>query len=176
MWFWSLGLLQLSLVSFIQDEQQKSTHSSFIMTLFIVSRQTIGQGLGWNILKALSFFAAVPSLSNQVLKTHTSMAWRRPWQLTPVLLPRESHGQRSQSGYSLWARKVSDMTAPLSLSVSVQFSHSVVSDSLWSHGLQHARPPCSSPTPRAYPNLCPLSQWCHPTVSSCHPLLLPPSI
>ena len=49
---------------------------------------------------------------------------------------------------------------------SVQFSHSVVSDSLWPHELQHARPPCPSPTPRAYPNSCPLSRWCHPTISS----------
>ena len=49
---------------------------------------------------------------------------------------------------------------------SVQFSHSVVSDSLQPHGLQHARPPCPSPTPRVYSNSCPLSQWCHPTISS----------
>ena len=48
----------------------------------------------------------------------------------------------------------------------VQFSHSVVSDSLWPHEPQHARPPCPSPTPRVYPNSCPLSQWCHPTISS----------
>ena len=49
---------------------------------------------------------------------------------------------------------------------SVQFSHSVVSDSLRPHGLQHASPPCPSSTPRAYPNSCPLSRWCHPTISS----------
>ena len=49
---------------------------------------------------------------------------------------------------------------------SVQFSCSVVFDSLWPHGLQHARPPCPSPTPRVYPNSCPLSRWCHPTISS----------
>ena len=48
----------------------------------------------------------------------------------------------------------------------VQFSHSVVSDSLRPHESQHARPPCSSSTPRVYPNPCPSSQWCHPTVSS----------
>ena len=48
----------------------------------------------------------------------------------------------------------------------VQFSHSVVSESLQPHGLQHARLPCPSPTPRAYSNSCPLSQWCHPTISS----------
>ena len=59
---------------------------------------------------------------------------------------------------------------------SVQFSHSVVSDSLQPHGLQHARPSCPSPTPRVYSNSCQLSRWCHSTVSSCHPLLLPPLI
>ena len=42
------------------------------------------------------------------------------------------------------------------------------------HGLQHARLPCSSPSPRACSNLCPLSPWCHPTISSCPPLLLLP--
>ena len=51
-------------------------------------------------------------------------------------------------------------------SSSVQFIHSVMSDSLWPHGLQHARPPCPSPTPRVYSNSCPLSQWWHPTISS----------
>ena len=54
---------------------------------------------------------------------------------------------------------------------SVQFSRS-----LRPHGLQHTRPPCPSPTPGVYSNSCPLSQWCHPTISSCHPLLLLPSI
>ena len=49
---------------------------------------------------------------------------------------------------------------------SVQFSSSVMSDSLPPHGLQHARPPCPSPTPRVYSNSCSLSQWCHPTTSS----------
>ena len=49
---------------------------------------------------------------------------------------------------------------------SVQFSHSVMSHSLWPHGLQHTRPPCPSPTPGVYSNSCPLSQWCHPTISS----------
>ena len=49
---------------------------------------------------------------------------------------------------------------------SVQFSCSVVSDSLQPHGLQHTRPPCPSPTPRVHPNPCPLSWWCHPTISS----------
>ena len=53
----------------------------------------------------------------------------------------------------------------LSLS-SVQFRGSVVSDSLWPHGLQHTRPPCPLPTSGLYSNSCPLSQWCYPTISS----------
>ena len=57
----------------------------------------------------------------------------------------------------LWWRKIQR---------SVQFSCSVVSDSLQPRGLQHTRPPCPSPTPGIYPNSCPLSRWCHPTSSS----------
>ena len=50
--------------------------------------------------------------------------------------------------------------------ISVQFSLSVVSDSLWPHGLQHTRPPCPSPTSGVYSNSSPSSLWCHPTISS----------
>ena len=71
---------------------------------------------------------------------------------------------------------------PIPLS-SVQFSHSVVSDSLRPHESQHARPPCPSPTPRVYSNSCSSSQWYHPAISSsvvpfCTLLLppIPPSI
>ena len=61
--------------------------------------------------------------------------------------------------------------APLSMGLntgvgSFQFSHSVVSDSLRPHELQHARPPGPSSTPGVHPNSCPSSQWCHPTISS----------
>ena len=63
---------------------------------------------------------------------------------------------------------------------SIQFSHSVISDSLWPHELQHTRPPCPSPTPWVHSNSRPSSQWCHPAISFCCPLLLlspvPPSI
>ena len=48
----------------------------------------------------------------------------------------------------------------------VQFSHSVMSTYLWPQGLQHARLPCPSPSPRVCSNSCSLSQWCHPTISS----------
>ena len=58
----------------------------------------------------------------------------------------------------MWNRYISLYT--------VQFSHSVVSDSLWPRGLQHTRLPCPSPTPRACSNSSPLSRWCYPTISS----------
>ena len=69
---------------------------------------------------------------------------------------------------------LSETEFPVTLYPLVQFSRSVVFDSLLPHGLQHARLPCPLPTPRASSNSCPLSQWCHPTI--CHPLLLLPSI
>ena len=56
------------------------------------------------------------------------------------------------------------------LSLSVQFSHSAVSDSLRPHEPQHARPPCPSSTPGVHPDPCPLNQWCHPTIS---PFVIP---
>ena len=49
---------------------------------------------------------------------------------------------------------------------SVQFNRSVISDSLWLHGLRHTRLPCTSPALGVYSNSCPLSRWCHPTISS----------
>ena len=54
----------------------------------------------------------------------------------------------------------------LQIQCSVQFSHSVMSDSLRPHELQHARPPCPSPTPGVHSNSCPSSRWCHPAISS----------
>ena len=57
----------------------------------------------------------------------------------------------------------------------IQFSCSVVSDSATPWTVARL-PPCPSPAPRVHPNPCPLSGWCHPTISSCHPLLLLPSI
>ena len=55
---------------------------------------------------------------------------------------------------------------PPKIQTSVQYSHSVMSDSSRPHESQHARPPCPSPTPRIYSNPCPSSQWCHPAISS----------
>ena len=66
----------------------------------------------------------------------------------------------------LWSSIESYITPLWCILSSVQFSHSVVSDSLRSHEPQHARPPCPSPTPGVHPDLCPSSRWCHPTISS----------
>ena len=68
-----------------------------------------------------------------------------------------------------FGKSISKFVEMESFSTSVQFSHSVVSNSLWPHWLQDASPPCPSPTPRVYSNSCPLSRWCHPTISSSVP-------
>ena len=65
-----------------------------------------------------------------------------------------------------WIKKLWYFTHTHTMKYSVQFSHSVVSDSLWPHELQHTRPPCPSPTPRVYSNSCPLSQWCYSAIPS----------
>jgi len=65
-----------------------------------------------------------------------------------------------------WVTSVTPLNAHPHITTQVQFYRSAVSDSLWPHGLQHARPPCPSPTPGVYSNSCPLSRWCHPTISS----------
>ena len=98
------------------------------------------------------------------------LSWEDPlirkWLPTPIFLPGKSQGQRSLVGYDPWGpKKVRHSFS--------QFSHSVVSDSLQPHGLQHARLSCPLPTPGACSNSCPLSRCCHPTISSLSPS--PPS-
>ena len=112
--------------------------------------------------------------------------WRRKWPLTLVFLPGKSHGHRRLMGYSPWGQKELDMTEHIGIKHSKnilhicthththtsiyilfsQFSCSVVSSYLWPSGLQHARLPYPSPTPRVGSYSCPLSHWCHPTISS----------
>ena len=77
-----------------------------------------------------------------------------------------SQGFSSQGGSDASGLGLLKNTISITRTVSVQFCCLVVSDSLWPHGLQHARPPCPSPTPRACSNSCLLSWWCHPTISS----------
>ena len=65
-----------------------------------------------------------------------------------------------------WLLPLKDKEISLLPADSVQFSHSVMSNSLRPHGLQHARRPCPSPTHGVYSDSCPVSQWCHPTILS----------
>ena len=83
----------------------------------------------------------------------------------------------AQSCEASWIIQLLNPSQLLQLFSSVQFSHSVVSDTLWPHEPQHARPPCPSPTPGVYSNSRPSNRWCHPHhLILCHPLLLLPSI
>ena len=88
--------------------------------------------------------------------------------------PGVSDGQGILVCFSPWGRKQSDRTERLNWAVSrISESHSIMFDSLWSHGLQYTRPPCPSPTPRVYSNSYPLSRWYHPAISSTVVLFLP---
>ena len=72
----------------------------------------------------------------------------------------------TREGWVLYVSKVNDLCSHGASCSLLFFSHSVVSDSLQPHGLQHARLPCPSPTPKVCSNLCPSSRWCHPTTPS----------
>ena len=113
------------------------------------------------------------------MATHSSiLAWKIPWTEEPGKL----QSMESQRVSPDWAPSTQFLVPgqrtkrphfkPLLASgsryqfSSVQFNHSVVSNSLWPHGPQHARPSYPSPTPRVYPDSCPSSWWCHPTISS----------
>ena len=81
--------------------------------------------------------------------------------------PLSSMLSRNRPQLALWLKELDFLESKRpQFECSIQFSHSVVSNSLRPHEPQHARPPCQPPTPRVHPNSCPLSQWCHPTISS----------
>ena len=103
----------------------------------------------------------VPALPDSVW---TRRHWPRP--PVPGLKPLP-HNQPISEVHSSGLQRLARIKPLLSVfSHSVQFSRSVLSDFLWPHGLQHARPPYPSPTPGACSNSCPSSGWCHPTISS----------
>ena len=132
----------------------------------------------------------VPILVYALLKrAHYSsiLAWRFPWTEKPGELQstrlqwvrhnwvtKHTHKKGNRlfkvwAGFGGWISSLNlfvNQSYKWSIDPSVQFSHSIESDSLPPHGLQHARPPCPSPTPGAYSNSCPLSWWCHPTILS----------
>ena len=90
----------------------------------------------------------------------TLLAWESHWQRSLAATVHDVTKSRIQLGQL-------SMQACVSVEFSsVQFSRSFVSNSLWPHESQHARPPCPSPTPGVHSDSCPLSQWCHPAISS----------
>ena len=101
--------------------------------------------------------------------------WRRKWWPTPVFLPRESQGQRSWRLQPMGSKRVGHNLATKQQQRVYDFSCSVMSSSLWPHGLQHIRLPCFSPSPRVCSNSCPTSRWCHPTILSSVVILESPS-
>ena len=147
-----------------------------------IMKNIIRPGLGiW-----MSFPAAHPSLWSNLTSVHEywknhifdytdhchqvmSLLFNTLSRFVIAFLPRNRHllisWLQSLSTVILETKKIKSAT----VSTSVQFSHSVVSDSLRPNGLQHTRPACPSPTSGVYSNSCPLSPWCHPTISSCFP-------
>ena len=109
--------------------------------------------IGYTMIQNKSFF-------NGICKTHSLKVLLLLITASSLLrcICGKYQGHRSQQATGSQGHIESDMT-------SVQFSHSVMSDSFRPHGLQHTRLPCPSPTPRAYSNSCPQRRWCHPTIS-----------
>ena len=97
---------------------------------------------------------------------------KQPWDTATYLF----EWSKSRTLTTFYADEDEDWEERFYITGSVQFSHSIRSDSLRPHELHHARRPCPSPTPGVHPNPRPLSRWCHSAISSCHPLLLLPSI
>ena len=124
-----------------------------------------------------SFFCVLPfslkSRSTEWSRT-THWRWQKDCEELKLLLSNLSHWTK----HSFWLLCMREINFFILLSLwmleslwcsgfsSVQFSCSVMSDSLWPHELQHTRPSCPSPTPRVDTNPCPSSQWCHPAISS----------
>ena len=101
----------------------------------------------------------------------TSVSHRRLPVFPVFVFHVKSYKRASQCSFVYECHCWSQLLICLSLSISATLSRfssvqTIASDSLPPHGLQHARPPRPSPTPRVYSNSCPLSQWCHPTISS----------
>ena len=144
------SLLVCLSISSVSSVQSLSYVQSFA-TLWTAARQaSLSFTISWSFLKLISIESVMPS--NHLILCHS------------LLIPSKTQclGPRNATCTSYFT----DMKQHIHKITSVQFSCSVVSNSLQSHGLQHARPPCPSPTLRVYSNSCPLGRWCHPTTSS----------
>ena len=111
-----------------------------------------------SLLKLMSIELVMPS--NHLILCHPQSGYRKNWSQAG-----KSYLQQTHSQYNTQWWRAENFPAKI-WNKTVQFSRSVVSNASWPHELQHTRPPCPTPTPRVYPNSCPLSRWCHPTISS----------
>ena len=110
----------------------------------------------WPIRFLYKCCVSLPGLACGTFHVSSQSSFPLPWWTWGPCLP---HFIATSCEWTIWSTWDSAFS-------SVQFSGSVVSDSLWPHELQHTRLPCPSPAPRVHPNPCPLSRWGHPTISS----------
>ena len=124
--------------------------------------------LGLRVTKFISSWGDMAKMGKNEVKQSWVKRWWRQWVWWFWVLIIAFEDQVPVPWLGQIAQHPSQHCEPADLLCfsSVQFSHSVESDSLWPHEPQHTRPPCPLPTPRAYSSSCPLSRWCHPTVSS----------
>ena len=103
----------------------------------------------------------------KLIHRNTNTNRKKKWRYRQI---RKQKTKRPSPHLSIITLKVNRLNSPMQQNTGClccqSFSHSVVSDSLWPQGLWHARLPCPAPSPGAYSNSCPLSQWCHPIISS----------
>ena len=140
---------------------------------FHFSLSCIGEGNGnllqWSCLENPRDGGAWWAVIYGVTQSRTRLKWlnlaKWLWMVTAVMKINDACSLEENLDSVLKSRYITLLTNVCLVS-SVQFSRSVVSDSLWPHEPQSTRHPCPSPTSRFHPNPCPLSRWCHPTISS----------
>ena len=141
--------------------------SNSLEIIWIATHQSPLSSVSWSLLKLISCELVMLSI-------HLILCY-------PLLLPSNFPSIRvfsNELSISIRCQSIGASASATDIPMNqyqYQFSLSVVSDSLWPHELQFARPPCPSPTPGVYLNSCSLSQWCHLTIL-CRPLLLLPWI
>ena len=113
----------------------------------------------YNLANTIALVFLLTSLIQSLLATYFST------KLTNLSVSSRSL-RAGNISYSSFYSQPQNLAPYMAYFSSVQFSCSVMSNSLQSHEPQYAKPPCPSPTPRVHPNPCPSSQWCHPTISS----------
>ena len=153
-WSWDTHqshTVSIWLVHFVSGSKQPCTCYSGVQSRFL----TVFLSVPWFIKPAKE--AHFPGVGHQTLFPNMwfKLLAAHGWSLSPWYHP------------SVLCHLLRGMNPNLIISIrSDQISRSVVSDSLWPHESQHARPPCPSPTPGVHPNSCASSRWCHPAISS----------